>query len=451
MRRAASLILAFIWIVLATDTASAQSACAAGPAADNSLDRIVDLYRNCARQWEASLGGFALRLFWLLAAIEFAWSGIRLAFRNADLNEWLAELVNQVFFLGLFLALLTNATAWTGAIVESFRAAGAAALRANGVASGIAPSDIFDTGVNIAARMLEALSITAPVQSLFVVLAALIILLGFVLIAAAIILALVESYIVLSAGVLLMGFGGSRWTKDFAVKTVIYAVSVGAKLFVLQLIAGLGAQIIGAWANLPAGQSLIAPVNATSNILVIVGSTLVLSVLVKSVPDMIQGLINGTALGMNTGLAGAAASLAGSATALGMAVYAARDLAREQITDAQAANPASSGPGMTQRTLGNIATAAVGNIGDRLSGRAVHGNRFGQIAGELGRQAEHRRGERHKQEKEASRTSGSPASPPSSSSGTKPDRPPVSPRSGSAALNPGPAANDDTPPEPNKP
>jgi hypothetical protein len=36
---------------------------------------------------------------------------------------------------------------------------------------------------------------------------------------------------------------------------VIYAVSVGAKLFVLQLIAGLGTQVIGAWANLPAGQS----------------------------------------------------------------------------------------------------------------------------------------------------------------------------------------------------
>jgi hypothetical protein len=134
-----------------------------------------------------------------------------------------------------------------------------------------------------------------------------------------------------------------------------------------------------------------------------------------------------------------------------MAVYAARDLAREQITDAQAANPASSGPGMTKRTLGNIATAAAGNIGDRLSGRAVHGNRFGQIAAELGRQAEHRRGERHKQEKEAERSSGGAASSQSSSTGGKPDEPPVSPQSNPAALNPGPAANDDTPPEPNKP
>ena len=450
MRYTATLLLAVFLLLIAAEPALAQSACAAGPATDNSLDRIVDLYRNCARQWEASLGGFALRLFWLLAAIEFAWSGIRLAFRNADLNEWLAELVNQVFFLGLFLALLTNATAWTGAIVESFRSAGAAALRANGVAAGIAPSDIFDTGVDMASKVLGELSIYAIPQSLVAVAAAFVILIAFALIAAAMILALVESYVVLSAGVLLMGFGGSRWTKDFALKTVIYAVSVGAKLFVLQLIAGLGAQVIGAWASLPAAQSMTAPVNTVPNMLIIVGSSLVLWVLVKTVPDMIQGLINGSALGMNTGLAGAAASLAGSATALGMAVYAARDLAREQITDAQAANSASSAPGMTQRTLGNIATAAAGNIGDRLSGRAVHGNRFGQMAGELGRQAEHLRGERHKQEKEAARTSGNTAST-QPSLGTKPDEPPVSPQSGPAALNPGPAANDDTPPEPNKP
>ncbi len=434
MRKAITIVLAFALLITATEPALAQSTCAAGPATDNSLDRIVDLYRNCARQWEVSLGDFALRLFWLLAAIEFAWSSIRLAFRNADLNEWLAELVNQVFFLGLFLALLTNATAWTGAIVESFRSAGAAALRANGVAAGIAPSDIFDTGVNIAAKMLEALSITAPVQSLFVVLAALIILLGFALIAAAIILALVESYIVLSAGVLLMGFGGSRWTKDFAVKTVIYAVSVGAKLFVLQLIAGLGAQVIGAWANLPPGQSLIAPVNATSNILVIVGSTLVLSVLVKTVPDMIQGLINGTALGMNTGLAGATASLAGSVYALGMVVGSARELAREQIAEAQASGQ--SGSGMTHRSLSNIGGAAVANIGNRLSGRAVHGNRIGQIAGELGREAKDLRSAREQRERAAQ--SQEPRTP------NPPQQPP-------SPLGIGPAANSNEPPTPEQP
>jgi type IV secretion system protein TrbL len=310
--------------------------------------------------------------------------------------------------------------------------------------------------------MLEQFSIfSAPVQSLFLVAASLVILVCFALIAAAIILALVESYIVLSAGVLLMGFGGSRWTKDFALKTVIYAVSVGAKLFVLQLIAGLGAQVIGAWATLPVGSGVLAPTNATSNILIIVGSTLVLWVLVKTVPDMIQGLINGTALGMNTGLAAAATQLAGSAYALGMAVNSARDLAREQTTDHQQANPGQIGPSMTARTLGNLGGAAVANIGNRLSGRAVHGNRIGQVAGQLQSDADGRRSERERREKEAlaaaSRGGGPQGTPTASSPTTPPASPGGAPGSGGptptpAPLSPGPPANQNTPSTPpNKP
>jgi type IV secretion system protein TrbL len=437
MRKAIRPLLpALILLLVASDAALAQASCAPATSADNSLDQITSLYRNCARQWEATLGGFALRLFWLLAAIEFAWTAIRLAFRNADFSEWLGELVNQIFFLGLFLALLTHASDWTSAIVESFRAAAVGALRANGVAAGLAPSDIFDTGVTMAAKMLEALSVTAPVQSLFVVLAALIILFCFALIAAAIILALVESYVVLSGGVLLMGFGGSRWTKDFALKTLIYAVSVGAKLFVLQLIAGLGAQIIGSWASLPEGQSVIAPVNATSNILVIVGSTLVLSVLVKTVPEMIQGLINGTAINTNTGLAAGIAHLAGSVYALGMVVGSARVLAREQITEAQSSGQ--SGPGMMRRSLGNIGGAAIANIGNRLSGRAVQGTRIGQMAGELSREARDLRSAREQRDRVAARDGQSP-------SASQPAQPPRSP------LAVGPAANSNEPPPPERP
>ena len=454
-------------MAFASAPALVQTGCTVSQTVDNSLDEIVGLYKSCARQWEGTLGRYALSLFWLLAAIEFGWNAIRLAMRNADLNEWLAELINQILFLGFFLALLTNATAWTEAIVESFRTAGAEALKANGVAAGIAPSDIFDTGLSIATRMLEQLSWRAPAQSIFVALSALAIIFCFALIAAAIILALVESYVVLSGGVLLMGFGGSRWTKDFAVKTLIYAVSVGAKLFVLQLIAGLGSQIIGAWAKLPAAQSAVAPVNATTNIMVIVGSTLVLWVLVKSVPEMIQGLINGSAPGASTGLAGAVAGLTGSVYALGMVVNSARELSREQTLEDQRKEPGQTGPGMGRRTLANIGSAAVDNIGNRISGRAsLGGNRVGQVAGDLGRQAEELSSARHKREDDAREqkrredagksTSGSPGQPPPQpGSGRGPGAGSgATPRASPATSpTPGQPANNNEPPntDPNKP
>jgi type IV secretion system protein TrbL len=235
MHKAITLILASFLIALTGEPAVAQGANCVAQAAgtDNSLDQITSLYQNCAKQWEAVLGGYALRLFWLLAAIEFAWAAIRLVFRNADLADGLSELANQIFFIGFFFALLINATRWTGAIVDSFKLAASETLKRNGAPAGIAPSDIFDTGLNVASAVFNLWTATSVSMSLAATIGAFIILICFALIAAAMIMALVESYIVLSAGVLLLGFGGSRWTKDFAVKTVVYAVSVGAKLFMI--------------------------------------------------------------------------------------------------------------------------------------------------------------------------------------------------------------------------
>ena len=59
----------------------------------------MTLYRDNAASWQTTLTNFALSLFWLLAAIEFAFAALRLAFRGADISEWLAEVTNQVLFI----------------------------------------------------------------------------------------------------------------------------------------------------------------------------------------------------------------------------------------------------------------------------------------------------------------------------------------------------------------
>ena len=101
------LIAAGIALFLASFLFFALPKACAAEVANNSLDKIVTLYRDKASSWENTLNNYALTLFFLLAAIEFAVSAIRLAFRGSDASEWLAELVNQVLFLGFFLALLT--------------------------------------------------------------------------------------------------------------------------------------------------------------------------------------------------------------------------------------------------------------------------------------------------------------------------------------------------------
>ena len=209
-------------------------------ATNNFLDSVVTTYQTKTVAWEGVLRNYALSLFWILAGIEFVWSSIKLAIKGADISEFLAELLNRILYIGFFLTLLLNSSAWSTAIVDSFRQAGSAAVAAAGGTGGIAPSNVLDAGWEILQQVVASMNLWDPGDTLLIALAAIIILIAFALTTALLIMALVESYFVISSGVILMGFGGSQWTNQFAVNTIRYAVSVGAKLFMVQLVIGLG-------------------------------------------------------------------------------------------------------------------------------------------------------------------------------------------------------------------
>src|SRR5260370_37873382 len=133
----------------------------------------------------------------------------------------------------------------------------------------------------------------------------------FGLMAALMVLALVESFLIISMGVLFMAFGGSRWTKDFAISTVRYTVSVGAKLFVLQLLVSIGTGLIQSWAN-----SFTDVTDAS--LCILIGCSIVMLALVKVLPETMQRIVNGSSMASGTALGGAAAAVGGAVGAVGL-------------------------------------------------------------------------------------------------------------------------------------
>src|SRR5260370_17035291 len=129
----------------------------------------------------------------------------------------------------------------------------------------------------------------------------------FGLMAALMVLALVESYLVISMGVLFMAFGGTRWTKDFAVSTVRYTVSVGAKLFVLQLLVSIGDSLIQSWA------ATFNDITASS-LCILVGCSIVMLALVKVLPETMQRIVNESTIASTSALLAAASLLRGATT-----------------------------------------------------------------------------------------------------------------------------------------
>ncbi len=378
-RRSMLIGLGIVFVLLVITTpADAQSAAV--------LDDIVTQFQSRAAGWESSLRSFALNTFGILAAIELAWAAFRLAFRGADVSEWLAEILNQILFLGFFLALLENSVTWGQAIVNSFRQA---ASTAGG--GGLAPSDVFTAGVDLAQKVMSQMSIWSPAASVGLIIAGLVIEVCFALIAACMVLALVESYLVISMGVLFMAFGGTQWTKDLAISTVRYTLSVGAKLFVLQLLVSIGDSLIQSWA------ATFNDITASS-LCILVGCSIVMLALVKVLPETMQRIVNGSSMASGSALVGAAAAVGGATAVFGAGLAGSGAMAGNALrlasTQLDAKDDAGTAPvsrigraaALTGYTAKNMLAAPLADVGRRLSGQpgARHGIATWRMSADLG-------------------------------------------------------------------
>src|SRR6266550_9495114 len=233
--------------VLFTMTALAQ-----GPNSVNGPSSILDEYKNLQNSWITKLLGAAQRLFFLLAGIEVAWSFTLLAIEKADFQALTSTIVRKIMWIGIFYATLLYGVTpggggWIPAIIDSFHLLG---QNASSVGP-LGPSAIVGFGVNMCVDLLYSLKgadfLTSFASSMALVFCAVIIFIAYLAIAIQFVVAMVESYLVIGAGVIFLGFGGSRWTAAYVERYVAYAVSVGMKILVLYLLVGAGMTVSQGW------------------------------------------------------------------------------------------------------------------------------------------------------------------------------------------------------------
>jgi type IV secretion system protein TrbL len=247
------------------------------------------------------------------------------------------------------------------------------------------------SGVQLAAKVMAQMSIWSSAASVGLITAGLVIEVCFALIAACMVLALVESYLVISMGVLFMAFGGTQWTKDLAISTVRYTLSVGAKLFVLQLLVSIGDTLIQSW---------VATFNdiTASSLCILVGCSIVMLALVKVPPETMQRIVNGSSMASGSALVGTAAAVGGATAVFGADLAGTGAMAgnalRPAATQLDAKDEAGTAPvsrigraaALTGYTAKNMLAAPLADVGRRLSGQpgARHGITIWRMSADLG-------------------------------------------------------------------
>lgn len=373
------IILAVAGAALFTAAPAFAQAAGGAPALDQIPQQFVTRFQSI----EATLSSFARNLFVLLATIEFTFAAIQLAFKQADFGEWAATLVNQILFIGLGLAIVLNGPAWAGLIVQSFQQAGSQSASAAGGSAVLTPSDVFAAGMNIASQMLDHLTLLDIGPSIAFALCGIVVIVAFALICAMLILTIVAAYAIVSMGVLFLGFSGSRWTRDLAFKFIMGVIGVGAKLFVMQIIVGVGSSLFNDFSS--------RGVATIDDAIVMVGFAVVMLALVKVIPDLVAGMVSGAAFSGGGALAGAGAAVAGGVAGAaagmvgaGMAAGAAGKLASEQLATATGQGTAPTSKmgrfmSLAGNTGKNLGSAMMSDVGQRLGGRAPYGSMGGRM------------------------------------------------------------------------
>jgi type IV secretion system protein TrbL len=252
IRLAVALVMVSVVVALSITAAHAQAG------STNAPTSILDEYKSLEGQWVSKLLGAAQRLFVLLAGIEVIWSFTLLALEKADFQLLTAAIIRKIMWIGIFYALLLygvtpDGGGWIPAILNSFQLLGQ-----NASAVGpLGPSAIVGFGVNTAVDLLSAASdagfLTDMGTALTLVFCAVVIFIAYLAIAIQFVVALVESYLVIGGGCILLGFGGSRWTAPYVERYLAYSVSVGLKILILYLLVGAGMTLSQGWAQVALG------------------------------------------------------------------------------------------------------------------------------------------------------------------------------------------------------
>ncbi|MDT7858198.1 P-type conjugative transfer protein TrbL [Rubrivirga sp. S365] len=254
------------------------------------LDTIVEDFRTAVEAARPALIAIATGTFGVLALIEIAMSGIIWTFKKEAWSDVLGSLVLKLAWMGFAFSLLASFSVWFPPIIEGFQAAGQA------VAPGtVSPTDILGLGITLSGSLLQSFfegvglldfSFSMLGTAVFVGLACTLIVVSFALVAAHVVVVLVESFIALAAGALVLGFAAFRGTASLADRFVAYVFNLGIRVFSLFLVVGIGQRVVEGWVPY-----VLNAADDLSAMLAVLGGAVTFALLAFVVPIKVSSLL----------------------------------------------------------------------------------------------------------------------------------------------------------------
>ena len=295
-----------LFIVLLFDVSN----CFANIQGGTVVSDIVSKFHNELSRYESVMLKYAKLLFYWCAALEIAFLGIKMALGASDIKDTIKNFVMIILGAGFFLAVINNYHEWTWNVINGLKAiAGEATTLVD------ASDKPFTVGLELAGAIFEMCSATSPAKSLAYILAGMAILFCFALITLQIIMIKCECIVAMCASAILLGLGATSFFREYAINALRYVFAVAFKLMTMQLVMGVGINFI---TTLQVSDEMDwAQIGVTICFCVIFYS------LVKTLPDVVSGIISGSHVSTGNALSSTVTAMGAAAVGAGTLGYAA--------------------------------------------------------------------------------------------------------------------------------
>lgn len=271
-----------------------------------------------------------------LFALELAVSAYGWAIEKEGMDQVIKELAVKVIIAGVLFFFVNNPQLIIDPLVNGLEGSGAYIAGGAGFHA-MEPAEMMDIGRQVTGRLAWALDASPPVtpgdedagwiESTLSTLGGIMLILpymghmllfgiiclismaviygAFIVIAAQMVLAKVEMYIVMSAGAFFLGFSAFRITAGLAENVVRYAASIGVKLFFIQIMAGVAQRLAPGWKQV-ADQMVYCPFSALacpspvnqpwvnlSTLALLIGSIVIFAYLAWKIPGTMASRLTG--------------------------------------------------------------------------------------------------------------------------------------------------------------
>jgi type IV secretion system protein TrbL len=213
------------------------------------LNSVAIQFYNAGLKYSAAIEPYALKLFFALFLIDVIATWIQYtAEGQVDPSYFLSRMIKRVLSGGFVYLMIINAFPWMNDVITSFSNIGAAV---SGLPN-LSPQTVLQLGGQMAQTILDTPASTSLISNLEMAIiqsvSGFVVLLAFTITAIALLFTLVESYIAIGGGVILLGFGGSRFTASAAEGYFPFVIRVGVRLLFFYLVLGVGVLLANQWA-----------------------------------------------------------------------------------------------------------------------------------------------------------------------------------------------------------